>query len=261
MILSNKSLSNKKQWEEKGYRLPAYDRAAMIEETLKHPTWVHFGGGNIFRGFLARLQQELLNRGLVKSGIIVGGSYDYQVIEEVFTKQDNLILAVTLKSDGSVDKEVIASVAAAKPVEPAFPEDWAFFKRAFANPSLQMVSFTITEKAYAIRSNDGMLFESIAKDIEEGAKAPKSFLAKLTSLLYHRYQQKGGNLTLVSMDNCSANGDRIAEAVKTIAKGWAERGQCGRGRISGHRRYLQERQASFGQGGRLLHRPFDGEQG
>lgn len=44
MILSNKSLSNKKQWEEKGYRLPAYDRAAMIEETLKHPTWVHFGG-------------------------------------------------------------------------------------------------------------------------------------------------------------------------------------------------------------------------
>ena len=23
------------------------------------------------------------------------------------------------------------------------------------------------------------------------------------------------------MDNCAANGDRIAEAVKTIAKGWA----------------------------------------
>ncbi|HQB54673.1 MAG TPA: mannitol dehydrogenase family protein [Sphaerochaeta sp.] len=223
MILNNEALKNKKVWEEKGYRLPAYDREAMIAETLKHPTWVHFGGGNIFRGFLARLQQELLNQGLVKSGIIVGESYDYQIIEEVFTKQDNLTLGVTLKSDGSVDKEVIASVAAARPVEPTFPEDWALFKRTFANPSLQMVSFTITEKGYAIRSNDGSLFESIAKDIEKGAKAPKSFLAKLTSLLYHRYQQKGGNLTLVSMDNCAANGDRIAEAVKTIAKGWAER--------------------------------------
>lgn len=224
MILSDKSLQNTREWEEKGYRLPKYDREAMIEETIKNPTWVHFGGGNIFRAFLARLQQELLNRGVVKGGIIVGGSYDYQVIKEVFTKQDDLILAVTLKSDGSIDKEIIASVAAAKPCEPLFVEDWAFFQKAFANPSLQMVSFTITEKAYAIRSNDGKLFEPIAKDIVDGTATPKSFLAKLTSLLYHRYQQNGGGLTLVSMDNCSGNGDRIAEAVKTVAKGWEQNG-------------------------------------
>ena len=30
MILSNEALKNRRAWEEKGYRLPAYDREAMI---------------------------------------------------------------------------------------------------------------------------------------------------------------------------------------------------------------------------------------
>ena len=45
-------------WKEHGIAVPAFDHAAMMEETHRHPRWVHFGPGNIFRAFIAALQQR-----------------------------------------------------------------------------------------------------------------------------------------------------------------------------------------------------------
>ena len=70
MHLTDEGLINKKEWEEHGVRLPEYDRAAMRQKTLEAPVWVHFGAGNIFRGFIAGLQQRLLDAGLADRGII-----------------------------------------------------------------------------------------------------------------------------------------------------------------------------------------------
>ena len=72
MKLCYEELKNRAAWEQAGINLPAFDWAEMCAETEKAPTWVHFGAGNIFRGFIAKLQQDLLNRGLVKSGIVAG---------------------------------------------------------------------------------------------------------------------------------------------------------------------------------------------
>ena len=47
-----------------GYRMPAFDRPAMLRRTAEAPTWLHFGSGNIFRMFPAVLCQRLLNDGL-----------------------------------------------------------------------------------------------------------------------------------------------------------------------------------------------------
>ena len=44
-------------WRKAHVRLPRFDWNDMVENTLESPTWVHFGAGNIFRGFIARLQQ------------------------------------------------------------------------------------------------------------------------------------------------------------------------------------------------------------
>src|SRR5690606_13405264 len=41
---------------------------------------------------------------------------------------------------------------------------------------------------------------------------------------YRRYKKGKYPMTFVSMDNCSHNGDKIKEAVLTIAKKWLERG-------------------------------------
>ena len=39
------------------HRPARYDVSAMQERTLRHPVWIHFGAGNIFRAFLAAAQQ------------------------------------------------------------------------------------------------------------------------------------------------------------------------------------------------------------
>ena len=66
MKLSYQGLQDKAAWAKAGIKLPGFDWKAMCAETEKAPTWVHFGAGNIFRGFIAALQQKLLEQGLVK---------------------------------------------------------------------------------------------------------------------------------------------------------------------------------------------------
>lgn len=240
MKLTNEGLQAKEAWKQKGYTLPAFDRDAMLKETAQNPTWVHFGAGNIFRVFPAALQQHLLNQKITKTGIIVGEGFDYEIIDKVYDKHDNLTLMVTLKSDGSIEKEVIASVAYAYKCDPQFAKEWEFFQQAFRNPSLQMVSFTITEKGYSLRAGNGEFYPAMVADLANGPNKSTMFLSKLTALVYERYLAKAGKLTLVSMDNCSHNGQKLQDAVMTIAQAWAKNGQVEAGFVT----YL-EQQVTF----------------
>ena len=67
---------------------------------------------------------------------------------------DNLSLLVCLQSDGSIQKKVIASVTESLKADPQFAEDWARLVEVFCAPSLEMVSFTITEKGYGFSPAD-----------------------------------------------------------------------------------------------------------
>lgn len=97
MRLSDSGLQNRRQWLDKGYELPCYDRAAVCARTLQAPTWLHFGAGNIFRAFPAALQQSLLDTGLCDKGIIVRETFDRELIDAVYRAYDNLSVLVTLK--------------------------------------------------------------------------------------------------------------------------------------------------------------------
>jgi mannitol-1-phosphate/altronate dehydrogenase len=110
LTLTKESLSTPLRWPA-SYKLPGFDIEAMTRGTKKAPTWLHIGAGNIFRIFLAGLQQDLLEAGHTDKGIIVYESYDEGIIPASFTPYDNLTLAVSLNADGSVKKRVIASVA------------------------------------------------------------------------------------------------------------------------------------------------------
>ena len=43
----------------------------MLESTKVEPKCVHFGGENIFRAFIAALQQSLLNKGFSDTGLLL----------------------------------------------------------------------------------------------------------------------------------------------------------------------------------------------
>ena len=137
MRVSLENLKDRAGWEKAGVRLPAFDVRAMREKTEEAPLWVHFGAGNIFRAFIAVLQQRLLDAGLSDRGIIAADTFDVDNIRMIYGGYDNLTLSVTLNADATIDKEIVASVSEAVVAQPAEQADYARLLRAFAAPSLQ----------------------------------------------------------------------------------------------------------------------------
>ena len=203
---------NVAEWDQKGYQLPKFDIKAVREKTAKDPTWVHFGGGNIFRAFPAAILNDALNTGKYDHGVIVAETFDFEVVDKAYAPYDNLSLLVSLQSDGNIEKKVIASVTEALKADPQFA-DWQRLVDIFRQPSLQMISFTITEKGYGF--NDA--------DLARGLK-PVFAMGKVCALLLERYQAGQLPLTVQSMDNCSHNGDKVKAGVFAYAERWVKDG-------------------------------------
>ncbi len=224
MKLTLEGLKDKSAWEKAGVSIPTYDVAAMQKRTKKEPVWVHFGAGNIFRMFIGGLQDTLLNTGLSDKGIIAVETFGYDIIDEIYNPYNNLVLGVTLKPDGTVGKRVIGSLAEGIKSIPGDTPEWKRMKEIFSARTLQMVSFTITEKGYALRDASGNWLPVIEQDIKSGPAAPKSAMAQVAALLLHRFQNGAEPIAVVSMDNCSHNGEKLCNSVTTMAKKWLAKG-------------------------------------
>ena len=144
MKLSYQGIQDKQAFAQANIKLPGYDWKAMAAATEEKPVWVHFGAGNIFRGFIANLQQALLETGDATSGIVAAETFDYDIINKIYEPHDSMTLLVALKPDGSTEKEVIASIAKGVRACSAEADQWTQLKAIFENPSLQFASFTIT---------------------------------------------------------------------------------------------------------------------
>ena len=199
-----------REWEAKGYQLPQFDLKAVAAKTHESPTWVHFGGGNIFRAFPAAILNDALNTGKYDRGVIVAETFDFEVIDKAYAPYGNLSLLVSLQSTGTIEKKVIASVTEALKADYQFA-DWQRLVEIFRNPTLQMISFTITEKGYSVS----------AADLERGL-TPVLAMGKVTALLLERYRAGQLPLTVQSMDNCSHNGDKVKAGVFAYAERWVK---------------------------------------
>ena len=223
MQLNKNGLKEKSIWKEKGYQLPEYDREAVAEATRANPFWIHFGAGNIFRAFQANVVQRLLNEGVLDRGLIVAEGFDDEIIEKMNLPHDNYHLLVTLKADGSMEKTVIGSVMESCILDSERKEEYERLKEIFSKDSLQLATFTITEKGYSLTDGKGELLEMVKEDFVSGPDRPDSYIGKVVSLLYSRYQAGARPIAMVSMDNCSHNGDRLRKAVTAYGREWVKR--------------------------------------
>ena len=214
MKLNLESLSNKIAW--KNYRLPTYDIAAVRAQTALQPTWLHFGAGNIFRAFPAVLAQRLLTASLSDTGIIVCEGYDEELIDRVYRSHDDLSICVTLHSDGHLRREVVGSIAESLKLS----EDFDRVRAVFCAPTLQMVTFTITEKAYYLRKIDMEFRDDVWEDMTHAPHHAKTMMGRIAALCVERARSCNAPLALVSLDNCDNNGDRLRRAVLDFAHEW-----------------------------------------
>lgn len=208
-------------WTKQGIGVPQYNISEVVKATAEATEWLHIGPGNIFRGYVAGLQNELLNQGKVKTGIAIMSPADPEKLHMMQDNWDLLTLQVILEKDGAPSMNVIASVT--EGVAAAEEDGWARAREIAAMPSLQLITYTITEKGYNLRDLNGEYTELVQSDIDNGPERPYHTMATTAALLLDRFKAGGHPVTLVSMDNFSNNGDKVRAAVLEIAKGWAEK--------------------------------------
>ena len=224
MKLTLEGLKNRQDWEQAGIGLPSYDAAAVADRTRTAPVWVHFGVGNIFRIFIGGIADRLISEGLMDKGITGVETFDYDVVDQIYRPFDNLILSITLHGDGTTERKVLGSVTEAGKAQYSDEEQWKRLKEIFRGRGLQMISFTITEKGYALTKADGTYFDFIRADIENGPEKAASAMAVVTAMLLERFRSGKLPLALVSVDNCSQNGQKFRNSVLEIAEEWKKRG-------------------------------------
>ncbi len=224
MRLTYAGLKEKGFWEKAGIALPSYHVEEAARKAVAQPRWVHFGIGNIFRVFPGGIADDLLEQGALDRGLTCVETFDYEIVDKIYRPCDNLALSVILKKDGTREIRVLGSLAEAVRADYADPAAWKRMKEIFRSADLQLVSFTITEKGYALTGTDGAFLPLARADIENGPEKASSAMGILTSMLWTRYLCGTLPLALVSMDNCSENGSLLQRSVMTMAEAWRARG-------------------------------------
>lgn len=214
-----------------GVKLPAFDVDATRAAGAHQPVWIHFGGGNLYRAFHAEVAQDVMDAGALDRGVVVVETFSPFTIDEVYAPYDENILQVIMHEDGALEERVLASTAASFFCNPKRPDDYARVQQYFESDELQLATFTITEKGYALKDPSGELFGYVAAEIANGPEAAASTMGLVAALLLARYEAGAAPIALVSTDNFSQNGRRFRDAVLTIANGWYEAGHVSQGFI------------------------------
>lgn len=224
MKLTLEGIKDCELWNKAGITLPGYDVEKVSQKAKEEPKWVHFGIGNIFRIFIGGIADGLLEEGVLDRAITCVETFDYDVVDKIYDPYDNLGLSVILHGDGTREYKVLGSLAEAVKAQSADPKQWNRLKKIFASKSLQLVSFTITEKGYALQKADGSWFPFVENDIKNGPEQVTGAMAVLVAMLLERYKAGKYPLALVSMDNCSQNGAKLRESVLMMAEEWRKAG-------------------------------------
>ena len=138
MKLTLEGIKSTTVFQKAGILLPGYDVAAVSKKAKQAPRWAHFGIGNIFRIFIGGIADGLLEAGVLDRGLTCIETFDYDVVDKIYTPYDNLGLSVILHADGTRTYKVLGSMAEAVKAQSSDPAHWARLKEVFRSKELQL---------------------------------------------------------------------------------------------------------------------------
>jgi mannitol 2-dehydrogenase len=197
-------------------RLPAGVAAPKYQRSDLRAGIVHIGVGNFHRAHQAVYLDDLFNAGRDHDWAIVGaGVRDPDVtIREKLRDQDWLTTVVQQEAD-TTDIRVTGSM-----IDFVKPYDTAAFLDAISEPSIRIVSLTVTEGGYYI-SPATQHFDPADPDIvydAQHADAPKTAFGLIAAGLKRRRAAGTASFTVMSCDNIPGNGHVTENAVAGLAE-------------------------------------------
>lgn len=188
--------------------LPAYDRAGLQTGI------VHLGIGAFHRAHQAVFTEACLDAGDLRWGIL-GASLRSPSVADQLNPQDGLY--TTLVRDGGTTAARVIGAVRGVMVAPRDPQGLV---AAMADPGVQIVTLTVTEKGYHLDPATGALREddpAIAADIA-GLTGPQTAPGFLVAALALRRERGLAPFTCLSCDNLPENGERLRDAVLALAR-------------------------------------------
>ena len=188
--------------------LPHYDRSSLRAGI------VHLGIGAFHRAHQAFYTEAVLNQFGGDWGII-GCSLRSATVRDQLAPQDGLYTLVERSGDGEklqLIGAVIQNIVA--------PENPAALVSVMAQPSIKIVSMTVTEKGYCHDPATGNLngfHPDIQHDLENHTQ-PKSAIGFLVAALNERYKAGTRSFTVLSCDNLPNNGEVLEKVVLQFAE-------------------------------------------
>lgn len=190
---------------------PAYKRSELT------PGIVHIGLGNFHRAHQAWYIHQLLQQGQARDWAIIGAgvrSYDAEMRERLLA-QDCLTTLIELDPQG-ISAEVTGPMIDYLPIEAGN----AALIRGMADPSIRIVSLTVTEGGYFLNANTGT-FDIDHEDIRHDAANPNHPRTAFGAIIAALKKRRANGLkpfTALSCDNLRGNGTILRNCVVGLAR-------------------------------------------
>lgn len=183
---------------------------ALNATTAEKPEWpvkiLQFGEGNFLRAFVDWMIHKANEAGIMKHGVaivqpIAGGDY----VRGLFQKQDNLYHVYL---EGIKDKQPVKEVTLVNCITTVNNpySDYSSYASLFLSESLEMIISNTTEAGIRYEEGDDL-----------HAEPPASFPAKMTALLYKRFQKFNGDpargLSVICCELIEDNGSTLRQYV------------------------------------------------
>ncbi len=181
------------------------------------PGFVHIGLGNFHRAHQAWYLHRLMQRGLARDWAIIGASVRSEDVDmrNRLLAQNCLTTLIELDPDG-ISAEVVGPMIDYLPIE----EDNAALIRQMADPTIRIVSLTVTEGGYFLDTNSGAFnadHEDIRHDAENPDK-PRTAFGAMVAALRQRRALGLKPFTALSCDNLQGNGSILRGCIVGLAR-------------------------------------------